>query len=94
MIGVAEALAHTMIGEPGSRFRVPTPALVLDEAALDANIRRMADRTRNKVALRPPAKTHKSAWIAAKQIAAGAVVVCCEYRIRLCRRSSRSGHRR
>ena len=66
-----------MIGEPGSRFRVPTPALILDETALDANICRMAERTRDKLALRPHAKTHKSAWIARKQIAAGAVGVCC-----------------
>ncbi len=66
-----------MIGEPGSRFRVPTPALILDETALDANICRMAERTRDRVALRPHAKTHKCAWIARKQIAAGAVGVCC-----------------
>jgi 3-hydroxy-D-aspartate aldolase len=73
----AEALAHAMIGEPGSRFRLPTPALIVDEEALDANIARMAGRARGKVALRPHAKTHKSAWIAGKQIAAGAVGVCC-----------------
>jgi D-serine deaminase-like pyridoxal phosphate-dependent protein len=72
-----EALAQAMIGEPNSRFRVPTPALILDEVALDANIRRMAERTRGKVALRPHAKTHKCAWIARKQIAAGAVGICC-----------------
>jgi D-serine deaminase-like pyridoxal phosphate-dependent protein len=73
----AEALAQAMIGEPNSRFRLPTPALILDEAALDANIGRMADRTRGKVALRPHAKTHKCAWIAGKQIAAGAAGICC-----------------
>jgi D-serine deaminase-like pyridoxal phosphate-dependent protein len=66
-----------MIGEPNSRFRLPTPALILDATALDANVRRMAERTRGKVALRPHAKTHKSAWIAAKQIAAGAAGVGC-----------------
>jgi D-serine deaminase-like pyridoxal phosphate-dependent protein len=66
-----------MIGEPNSRFRLPTPALILDEAKLDANIGRMADRTRGRVALRPHAKTHKCAWIAGKQIAAGAVGICC-----------------
>jgi D-serine deaminase-like pyridoxal phosphate-dependent protein len=73
----AEALAQAMIGEPNSRFRLPTPALILDEVALEANIRRMAERTRDNVALRPHAKTHKSAWIARKQIAAGAVGICC-----------------
>ncbi|WP_197283622.1 DSD1 family PLP-dependent enzyme [Mycobacterium sp. Marseille-P9652] len=56
---------------------MPTPALILDEAALDANIARMAERTRGKVALRPHAKTHKCSWIAHKQTAAGAVGVCC-----------------
>ncbi|WP_083746735.1 alanine racemase [Mycobacterium terramassiliense] len=73
----ADALAQAMIGEPNSRFRLPTPALILDEAALDANISRMAERTRGRVALRPHAKTHKCAWIARKQIAAGAVGICC-----------------
>jgi D-serine deaminase-like pyridoxal phosphate-dependent protein len=73
----ADRLAHAMIGEANSRFRLPTPALILDEAALDANIGRMAERTRGRVALRPHAKTHKCAWIAAKQIAAGAVGICC-----------------
>ncbi len=73
----ADQLAQAIIGEPNSRFRLPTPALILDEAALDANIRRMAGRARDKVALRPHAKTHKCAWIARKQIAAGAVGICC-----------------
>lgn len=73
----AEALAQAMIGEPNSRFRLPTPALVLDESALDANIARMAERTRGRAALRPHAKTHKCAWIARKQIAAGAAGICC-----------------
>ena len=73
----AKALAQAMIGEPGSRYRLPTPALVLDEAALDANIAAMAGRVRGKAGLRPHTKTHKSAWIARKQIAQGAVGVCC-----------------
>ena len=73
----AEALAHKLIGAPGSRYQLPTPALVVDEEALEANIARMAERTRGSVALRPHAKTHKSAWIARKQIAAGAIGVCC-----------------
>jgi len=74
---VAEALAQAMIGKPGSRYTVPTPGLILDEAALDANIAKMAARVAGKVVLRPHAKTHKSAWIAGKQVAAGAVGVCC-----------------
>ncbi|WP_055402378.1 MULTISPECIES: DSD1 family PLP-dependent enzyme [unclassified Mycobacterium] len=73
----ADQLAQAMIGEPNSRYRLPTPALILDEAALDANIGRMAERTRDKVGLRPHAKTHKCAWIARMQIEAGAVGICC-----------------
>ncbi|WP_216905425.1 alanine racemase [Nocardia noduli] len=73
----AAALARAMVGEPGSRYRLPTPALIVDEAKLDANIAAMAARARGRVALRPHAKTHKSAWIAGKQIARGAVGVCC-----------------
>ncbi len=76
-MSAAEALARAEIGLSGSRYRVPTPALILDEAALDANIARMAERTRGRVALRPHAKTHKCSWIARKQAAAGAVGVCC-----------------
>jgi D-serine deaminase-like pyridoxal phosphate-dependent protein len=74
---VAEALARAMIGKPGSRFTIPTPALIVDEAALDTNIAKMAGRVGGRAALRPHAKTHKSAWIARKQIAAGAAGVCC-----------------
>lgn len=73
----AEAVARKMIGEPGSRYRIPTPALIVEEAALDANIATMAERVQGKVTLRPHAKTHKSAWIARKQIAQGAVGISC-----------------
>lgn len=55
---------------------MPTPALALDVDALDRNIARMAARTRG-VALRPHAKSHKSSFVARKQIEAGAVGVCC-----------------
>lgn len=57
---------------------IVTPALVVDEAALDANIARMAAFAREAgVALRPHAKTHKSAEIAHRQIAAGASGIAC-----------------
>ncbi|WP_053386274.1 alanine racemase [Leucobacter japonicus] len=53
---------------------LPTPALLLDEAVLQANIDRMAGWARAQgIALRPHAKTHKSIEIARRQIAAGAV---------------------
>lgn len=67
-----------LIGRQGSRAALNTPALVLDAAALDRNIERMAAfAAAAGVTLRPHAKTHKSAAIARLQIAAGAVGVCC-----------------
>jgi D-serine deaminase-like pyridoxal phosphate-dependent protein len=74
----SERFAQGLIGRPGSRWRLPTPALVVDLDALDGNIARMAARAKAAgVALRPHAKTHKSAFVARRQIAAGAVGVCC-----------------
>ncbi|HKX88245.1 MAG TPA: DSD1 family PLP-dependent enzyme [Sphingopyxis sp.] len=67
-----------LIGRQGSRADLNTPVLVLDVDALDRNIARMAALTAGKgVALRPHAKTHKSVDIARRQLAAGAVGVCC-----------------
>jgi len=55
-----------------------TPCLVLDGAALDRNLARMARRAREAaIALRPHAKTHKSVDIAMRQIEAGAVGIGC-----------------
>lgn len=55
-----------------------TPVLMIDEDALTRNIARMQDMTREAgVTYRPHAKTHKSAEIARRQIAAGAVGICC-----------------
>lgn len=63
---------------PFPRADLPTPALVLDLPALERNIAAMADwARRGGIALRPHAKTHKSGTIALRQIAAGAVGVCC-----------------
>lgn len=57
---------------------VPTPALIVDEAALDRNIAAMAELARRAGrSLRPHAKTHKSPDIARKQIGAGAIGICC-----------------
>ncbi|MBI1250355.1 MAG: DSD1 family PLP-dependent enzyme [Alphaproteobacteria bacterium] len=67
-----------LIGVSGSRGALNTPVLVLDRDTLDANIAAMAAFARGAgVALRPHAKTHKSADIAKLQIAAGAAGVCC-----------------
>lgn len=57
---------------------IPTPALVLDVAALDANIARMAVvASRHGIGLRPHAKSHKSVEIARRQCAAGAIGIAC-----------------
>ena len=72
-----ELHAH-LIGRQGSREALNTPALVLDLDALDRNIAAMASLVAaHGVQLRPHAKTHKSVDIARRQIAAGAVGLCC-----------------
>ena len=71
-------LHRELIGQQGSRAALNTPALVIDEAALERNIAAMAAFARARgLALRPHAKTHKSVDIARRQLAAGAVGVCC-----------------
>ena len=67
-----------LINQQGSRASLNTPVLVLDIEALDRNIATMAGlANKHKVALRPHAKTHKSVDIGKRQIAAGAVGLCC-----------------
>jgi D-serine deaminase-like pyridoxal phosphate-dependent protein len=66
-----------LLGQPGSRHQVPTPALLLDLDAFEANLRHVADAAAVAgVALRPHAKTHKCADLARRQLAAGAVGIC------------------
>ena len=75
-----ESLAYDrgLIGQPGSRSAIDTPALVLDLDAFEANVAVMAQLARNRgIALRPHAKTHKSVSVARSQLAAGAVGQCC-----------------
>src|SRR5215470_7483248 len=67
-----------LIGKPGSRALLDTPALCVDLDAMERNIASMAEFCRDKrIALRPHAKTHKSVKIAERQIAAGAIGICC-----------------
>src|SRR5580704_18591257 len=74
----AETLHAHLIGRQGSRASLNTPALVVDVEALDRNIAAMAAFAAGAgLKLRPHAKTHKSADIARRQIAAGALGVCC-----------------
>ena len=65
------------VGMPISE--VDTPCLLVDLDALDANIAYLARfAERAGVCLRPHAKSHKSADIAARQLAQGAVGLCCQ----------------
>jgi D-serine deaminase-like pyridoxal phosphate-dependent protein len=58
---------------------VDTPALVVDLDILERNLDRMARAVADTGArLRPHAKSHKCPEIALKQIAAGAIGVCCQ----------------
>jgi len=67
-----------LIGQPGSRSALGTPALVLDLDRLDANIRSMATHAESRgYQLRPVAKIHKSVEIARRQVDAGAIGMCC-----------------
>lgn len=60
-----------------SLWDLPTPALLIDLGAMEANLNKMADYYRPKRArLRPHAKTHKCPVIARKQMELGAVGVC------------------
>ena len=63
------------VGDPVAA--IDTPALVIDLDAMQRNIARMAAfAATHGLRLRPHAKTHKCAPIAALQLAAGAVGVC------------------
>jgi D-serine deaminase-like pyridoxal phosphate-dependent protein len=60
-----------------TKATLPTPALVVDLDALEANIKKMADHCRqSKIDFRPHAKTHKCPAIAKLQLAAGARGIC------------------
>ena len=72
------AYTRALIGQPGSRERIPTPAAVLDLDAFEGNLAGMAARAKAAgLALRPHAKSHKCAAVALRQIEAGAVGICC-----------------
>jgi 3-hydroxy-D-aspartate aldolase len=57
---------------------VDTPALVLDLDGFEANLAALNRAVGGRVRVRAHAKTHKCAEIAKRQIAAGAVGVCCQ----------------
>jgi D-serine deaminase-like pyridoxal phosphate-dependent protein len=59
--------------------QIDTPALLIDLDAFERNLKRMAEFAADAgIRLRPHAKTHKSPIIAGKQVALGAVGICCQ----------------
>ncbi|MCB1018297.1 MAG: DSD1 family PLP-dependent enzyme [Acidobacteria bacterium] len=61
-----------------SKQDLATPSLILDLDAFESNIRTMAEHAKaHSINLRPHVKTHKTPEIAKRQIAAGALGVCC-----------------
>lgn len=58
---------------------LPTPAVIIDLDAVERNIRKMQDFVDSRhCGVRPHAKSHKSPFIARKQMEAGAVGQCCQ----------------
>jgi D-serine deaminase-like pyridoxal phosphate-dependent protein len=69
--------APASVGQPLAE--VDTPALVLELDAFEANLATLARAVKGRaVRVRAHAKTHKCPEIARRQIAAGAVGVCCQ----------------
>src|SRR6185503_12958766 len=72
-----EELNRDLIGVPGGRWQLQTPALVIDLDVMERNIARMTEHARkHDIALRPHAKTHKCVEIAKRQLSAGALGIC------------------
>jgi D-serine deaminase-like pyridoxal phosphate-dependent protein len=60
-----------------TKHDLPTPSLLLDLDAFEANLARMAAHAKAaNIALRPHAKTHKCVEVAKRQVEAGALGVC------------------
>jgi len=57
---------------------VDTPALILDLPAFEKNQRTLFDLVKDRVRVRPHAKTHKCPEVAKRQMALGAVGMCCQ----------------
>jgi D-serine deaminase-like pyridoxal phosphate-dependent protein len=57
---------------------VDTPALILDLESFEKNLLTLKESVSGRVRIRPHAKMHKCPEVAKRQIAAGAVGVCCQ----------------
>ena len=74
---MAETPAPATVGM--AMEEVDTPALLIDLDAFERNLKRMADAIDGRGArLRPHSKTHKCPVVGLRQIAHGAVGVCCQ----------------
>ncbi|MDP1569411.1 MAG: DSD1 family PLP-dependent enzyme [Vicinamibacterales bacterium] len=76
--GYTAAEVRAAIADVGiSKWDLDTPALCVDLDAFERNIAALQARvTRNGIAARPHAKTHKTAAIARRQLEAGAIGIC------------------
>jgi len=57
---------------------VDTPALILDLDSFEKNLLTLAKSVKDRVRVRPHAKTHKCPEVAKRQMALGAVGMCCQ----------------
>jgi D-serine deaminase-like pyridoxal phosphate-dependent protein len=57
---------------------IDTPALILDLPSFEKNQRALFDLVKGRVRVRPHAKTHKCPEVAKRQMALGAVGMCCQ----------------
>lgn len=73
-----QTLNGPLLGQAGSAEALETPALVLDLPRFEANLAAMQHHCDAQgVGLRPHSKTHKCAEIGRRQLAQGAVGLCC-----------------
>ena len=72
-------MANDYLPIPGTSLEdLDTPALIVEVAIADANIRKMQEFVHGHgTAVRPHSKTHKSPFWGHKQLAAGAIGLTC-----------------
>jgi 3-hydroxy-D-aspartate aldolase len=71
-------LNDSLIGVPGGRAKLQTPALLIDLDVFERNVAHMVAHVKKVgIGLRPHAKTNKCSQIARRQIAGGANGICC-----------------
>ncbi len=77
-VDAAERHLPVRLEKPLRVESLSTPALLIDLAAFESNLAKMAESLKARgVGLRPHAKTHKCPVIAHKQFELGAIGICC-----------------